>query len=373
MARQDTLPRLLIVDDEPSNLILLQRVFQKHYDVTCAESGKEALSILDHSHMDIVLLDIMMPQVTGIQVLQTIRSQPELIELPVVLVSALSDGRDVAEGLRLGANDYVTKPIDIDVMFARVQTQMTLKRLRDERKEAYEELEAAQTMRERFFRIASHDLKGPLGNISMAQFLLRKTVGNDPDALSLLDMVSETVDTMKTVIDEFLSFAALQSGKIEMNIGSVSVDWMLSDLVKKYNLNASGKGIVVELGVTPGVVCVDSERFMQAMSNLISNAIKYSPQNSVVSVWSEEHDGFVRICVADQGPGIPANEREKLFTEFGKLSTRPTGGESSTGLGLWIVKHLIELQNGRVDVECPPEGGSIFYIDLPAVEMAITA
>src|SRR5687767_3368284 len=116
MARQDSLPKILIVDDEPSNLILLERVFHRHYEVVCAENGRDALGILEQSPIDIVLLDIMMPMMTGLQVLQVIRSQPALVELPVVLVSALSDGREVAEGLRLGANDYVTKPIDIDVM-----------------------------------------------------------------------------------------------------------------------------------------------------------------------------------------------------------------------------------------------------------------
>ena len=115
-----------------------------------------------------------------------------------------------------------------------------------------------------------------------------------------------------------------------------------------------------------GMISADRERVTQVLNNLISNAIKYSPRGSTVTLWTELQAHSVRICVSDQGPGIPAEERGRLFTQFGKLSTRPTEGENSTGLGLWIVKHLVTLLNGQVGVECPPEGGSIFWIELPA-------
>jgi signal transduction histidine kinase len=116
----------------------------------------------------------------------------------------------------------------------------------------------------------------------------------------------------------------------------------------------------------PGVICADRQRTTQVLNNLLSNAIKYSPRGSTVTIWAENSEQSVHILVADQGPGIPAEERSRLFTQFGKLTTRPTEGENSTGLGLWIVKHLVTLQNGQVGVECPPEGGSIFWIELPA-------
>jgi signal transduction histidine kinase len=138
--------------------------------------------------------------------------------------------------------------------------------------------------------------------------------------------------------------------------------------VSQYALTASEKGIALDSLPTDARVCADIERLSQALANLVSNALKYSPPGATVTLWAENVYDRVRVCVADQGPGIPAGERNRLFTQFGKLSTRPTKGESSTGLGLWIVKHLIQLQNGTVGVECPAEGGSIFWVELPAVQ-----
>src|SRR5690606_35087449 len=138
-------------------------------------------------------------------------------------------------------------------------------------------------------------------------------------------------------------------------------------VVAIYTIPAQKKDIRFDAADLPGMVLADRARFNQVLNNLVSNAIKYSPPHSTVTLWSEIHSGIVRTHVADQGEGIPADERQKLFTEFGKLSTRPTAGESSTGLGLWIVKHLVSLQDGAVGVDCPPEGGSIFWVDLPMV------
>ncbi len=109
----------------------------------------------------------------------------------------------------------------------------------------------------------------------------------------------------------------------------------------------------------------DRRLLMQVLGNLVGNALKFSPHNSVVMIWSEGDEHWVRINVADQGPGIPFEERKNLFQMFSKLSVRPTGSETSTGLGLWIVKNLVEMQGGKVGVDCPPDGGSIFWFELP--------
>ena len=140
----------------------------------------------------------------------------------------------------------------------------------------------------------------------------------------------------------------------------------LQRVVDQYALPAQRKHITIQFEGGEHAVVADARLFSQIMSNLVSNAVKYSPRGSTVSVWVEERDEqLVRICIADQGPGVPDAERGRLFRMFGKLTARPTGGESSTGLGLWIVKTLTEALNGEVGVECPPAGGSVFYIELP--------
>lgn len=361
-----TAPHVLVVDDEIDNCLLLQRILMRKYHISMATSGEEALELLKTDTFDSVLLDIMMPTMTGLQTLKIIRATPETADLPVILISALSATDDIVNGLEAGANDYIPKPIDVDETQARVDTQVTAKQMNDERKRVIRQLEAAQEMKDRLLRIASHDLKAPLANIRMAEYILRDFVGQDAMGNEVLDAMVETVNGMTQVIEEFLDMAACQSGKIEVNLQLLPVANVINETILNYQVTALHKDIAVETGRLDGVVVADKSRLSQVMNNLVSNAVKYSPKNTTIRVWTEATPEHVRIHVADQGPGIPMNEREKLFKEFSKLSSRPTGGESSSGLGLWIVKHLVTLQKGEVGVECPPDGGSIFWVELPA-------
>lgn len=368
MSEQPNSPLLLIVDDEPANISLLKRLFEPHYRVMSVMSGQDALDLLAQAPFDLVLLDIMMPDMNGIETLSHIRSKSNTADLPVILVSALSEVDDIVRGLQLGANDYITKPVEIDLMLARVQTQLTVKRLQDERKQHIAELQDAHQMKDSFLQMASHDLKGPLGNIGMSQFLLRRIVADHAEGLELLDMIEDVVENMEHVIKDFLDSAALQSGKLDIQLENITVEEIVYDILGQYKLTAQKKEIELQAPAVPGIMSADRQRIAQVLNNLVSNAIKYSPRGSIVTVWAEETHGVVRILVADQGPGIPVEERSRLFTQFGKLSTRPTEGENSTGLGLWIVKHLVSIQNGQVGFDCPHEGGTIFWIELPAVE-----
>src|SRR5262249_47324849 len=150
-----------------------------------------------------------------------------------------------------------------------------------------------------------------------------------------------SIDTMQTVIQDFLDTAAMQTGAIDMHIDCFPVSSLISDAVAEHQANALRKKITLEVQAGEDIIRADAARFHQALGNLVSNAVKYGPPNSAVRVWSENIDSTVTIYVADEGQGIPPAEQHKLFTQFGKLSTRPTGGEASTGMGLWIVKHLV--------------------------------
>ena len=358
-------PRVLIVDDEPMNVMLLERLFTREYDVVTASNGREALELLNTKPFDCLLLDIMMPGMSGLQVLETLRAEPITADLPVILVSALADRQDVVRGLKLGANDYVPKPIEMDVLSARVQTQVMLKQLQDQRKLAIAELERAQELKDRLLRIASHDLKSPLANIGMIRYLLRDAVADNPTALEFVDMLDNVSEHMLAVVRDFLDTAAIQSGELDLVPELVPVSDVVNEVCQQYRLAARRKQITLEVAHLDGEIHADRMRSVQALDNLISNAIKYSPMDSVVTITSHVLDDVMRISVTDSGPGIPSEERSRLFTQFGRLSTRPTGGESSTGLGLWIVKHLVTIQGGRVGVDTAPGGGSTFWMELP--------
>lgn len=359
-------PRILVVDDEMSNRLLLNRFLSAHSYIVEAENGQEALDWLMRESFDVVLLDIMMPVMTGLEALQNIRQTPKIADLPVILISALSQSQDIVRGLDMGASDYISKPFDLDVVLARVDTHCKMKRMMDVYKQSIVELEAAQQMKDRLFRIASHDLKSPLSTVTIAEVLLRQLMGDDPTVLDVLDTLRMTVRNMNQVIEEFLDMAACQSSSIDIQMQRVEVQQVMMEVVTQYTIPASQKHIRLEVNDLPGDVQADQARLAQVLSNLVSNAVKYSPEHTTVTLWSEIFDDRVRIHVADQGPGIPEDERDYLFKEFSKLSTRPTGGESSTGLGLWIVSHMVTLQGGTVGIDCPAEGGSIFWVEFPA-------
>lgn len=363
---QDTLPLILAVDDERANLMLLERLLREHYRVISVTSGEQALGMLVQAPFDLVLLDVMMPIMNGLETLRHIRSNPDSGDVPIVLISALSDTKSISEGLEAGANDYITKPIDADVTLARVQTQILLKQLNDQRKQTINELRAAQETKNRLIRIASHDLKGPLNNIRMANMLMKRYLENVPDSAELIEATEASLDTMHMVIKDFLDTAALETAVLDLNVEGLRMLDSINDVTAEHRVNAVRKNITVEIGETEGVIRADHARFQQCLGNLVSNAIKYGPANSNVRIWTECQPGSVTVCVADQGAGIPADEQHKLFTQFGKLSPRPTGGEASTGMGLWIVKHLVNLQGGEVGMVAPPEGGSLFWIRMPA-------
>ncbi|MDQ7024059.1 MAG: response regulator [Anaerolineae bacterium] len=359
--------RILIVEDDHSSRELLRMILEYDYHVETAHDGETALRLISEHDFDLVLLDIMMSGINGLEVLRTLRQDKRIQSLPVILVSALSDSDVMVEGLEVGANDYISKPIDPAILMARVRTQLKLKHLMDERNKHIEKLERAEQLRTQFVHIASHDLKNPLHNLSIANTLLKDEMGNNSRVKQILNVLDLTVENMHHIIEAFLDVVAIQSNTLELKPVVLSLSDVVNNIAMQYEIAAEEKDIRLHIGNHTGQVVADSARLVQIASNLVSNAIKYSPQGSVVTIWTETNDASLRLCVQDEGPGIPKKERHKLFTEFGKLSTRPTRNESRTGLGLWIVKHLIEKQGGTVGVNFPKAGGSIFWLELPTV------
>ncbi len=366
-SQQGRTAQLLVVDDNEINRMLLERIFTKEgHAVALAADGHEALEYLKRERFDLVILDIMMPVMDGLTTLERIRSKQDTATLPVILVSAMSDTSDIVRGLELGANDYITKPVDMAVALARVRTQLALKFLIDEREEAIHRLEESQSIREQFFRIASHDLKQPLTSLKTANILLRELIDPHNDrAHSVIDTVKMTIDSMTEVVTDFLDTAAVQSGKLDMNIQPVSAHELVQTVLTQHHPSAYEKDIQIHVSNITGMLLGDRARLVQVLGNIVSNAIKYSPAGETIHIWSIQEGSILRIFVMDNGEGIPPDEQIKLFQPFGKLSNEPTGGEASHGLGLWIASHLVRLQNGDIGVESPANSGSTFWISLP--------
>lgn len=359
--------RILVVDDQRDNLEMLQRVLRQ-YEVHTASNGRAALAKIEREPYDLVMLDIMMHELGGIETLQLIRKQYSEIELPVMLVSALSERQTVANGRQMGANDYIVKPFNVEDVLARVNTQIRLKRFADERQQMVVGFQQMVEWQERIMQVASHDLRNPLNNLKMLVNLMKKSFDQDQAALNMLQMMESSIQSMNNIIDEFLDVRIADAvGSVRVDLCETNTFNLITQIVNQYAVAAFNKDIRLHASDIGGIVIADPNRLSQVISNLISNAIKYSPRHSDVWVETLVQDGIWQLTVTDSGPGIPESERHLLFQPFSKISNKPTAGEASTGLGLWIVRELVHAQNGEIGVHFPPEGGSQFWVQLPAV------
>jgi signal transduction histidine kinase len=364
--------RLLIVDDEKTNQELMRRIFSR-YETMVAENGREALAMLDEYEFDGVLLDIMMPEMGGLETLEHIRRRFSPVELPVVLISALAERRGVANGIRMGANDYIVKPFDVEDIQARMATQMRMKQYADERKQMVAYLQTMIDKQERLMQVASHDLKNPMNNLKMLITLLKKSFGDDAPTMNLLNMAENSLKTMMTVVQEFLDISLRSAETVRVELQPTDTYRIIVEVVNQYAVMAFNKDIRIHANEIQGIVMADPNRLSQVIGNLLSNAIKYSPRHSDIWLDTLIESGIWQLTITDQGPGVPPEERDRLFQPFSTVSTKPTAGEASTGLGLWIVREMMHLQGGEVGAHFPPEGGSQFWVQLRVVPEATGA
>jgi signal transduction histidine kinase len=362
-----TQARILIVDDQRDNQEMLLRILRQ-YEVHTANNGRAALAKLEQERYDLVMLDIMMPVMGGIETLQHIRQRYTDIELPVVFVSALSERRSIANGRQMGANDYIVKPFDVEDVLARVNTQLRLKRFADERQQMVVGFQQMVEWQERLMQVASHDLRNPLNNLRMLVSAMKKTFNEDPPTIRMLQMMEASISSMNNIIDEFLDVRIADTvGNVRVELTETNTFNLITQIVNQYAVAAFNKDIRIHANDIGGIVLADPNRLSQVIANLISNAIKYTPRHGDVWIETLVQDGIWQLTVTDSGPGVPENERHLLFQPFSKVSSKPTAGETSTGLGLWIVREMVHAQNGEVGVHFPPEGGSQFWVQLPAL------
>jgi signal transduction histidine kinase len=241
-----------------------------------------------------------------------------------------------------------------------------------ERKEAIaeqnKELRKLDDVKNKFLGIAAHDLRNPLANIQLAASLMQDTLVelSRDESDFLLNDINRQAHYMFTLIEDLLDVSQIESGYLELRLEQLPLQPFLIEAVHRHTHPALLKKIKVLYQPSPGgTICADPIRLRQVIDNLVSNAVKYSPQGSTVTVWAEENQGTWKINVQDEGPGIKPEEQGKLFQFFGRLTSRPTGGEKSTGLGLAISRRIVEAHGGRIGVDSEVGHSSTFWFTLP--------
>ena len=350
--------RLLVVDDNPQNRRLMQRRMSRAgYDVETVSGGAEALARVAEGGIDLVLLDVMMPRMSGIEVVERLRVHHRLHELPVIMVTALDRSADVVEALERGANDYVSKPVDYPVLFARVRTQLRVKRLGD--------------LKDEFFRIATHDLRNPLTKIlGGADVVLTLCDPAEPlpgEVFNLLGGILRGAQEMQTIIEDFLEFGAIDDESFRLQRRPLDLPSLLAQVVASARGAAEAKDItlVLQTDAVPPVEA-DEDRARQVVNNLVSNAIKFSAAGATATLRCRAIDDAVRVEIDDEGPGFQPEDAEQVFEQYARLSARPTGGEPSAGLGLSICRRIVELHGGRIGfANRDPGPGATLWFELP--------
>jgi signal transduction histidine kinase len=351
---------ILIVDDTAANLsVLVETLGAAGYQLMVAEDGEEALSLTMQAQPDLILLDVMMPGLDGFETCRRLKARPQCIAIPVLFMTALSDTADKVKAFTAGGVDYITKPFHNEEVLARVKTHLALRGM-------HRELEAQLAYREKFIRIASHDLRNPLCLIQLAGSIALSHHKLSPEVAKIMANIGESANHMSRIVDTFLNMRA--QGPDGWTGAKVDMNTLAQAIVQTQEPAAVRKKIslhTVFAEALPPVLCDVSHPY-QALTNLISNALKFTPVGGRVTVTTQLSGDCVRAEVRDSGPGVPSAERSQLFQEHARLSPRPTAGEESHGLGLSIVKLLIEGQSGTVGASFPEAGGSVFWFQLPA-------
>jgi two-component system sensor histidine kinase/response regulator len=366
--------RILVVDDVVKNLQVVGTMLRNAgYEVMPTTSGQQALERVQAQLPDLILLDLMMPEMDGLEVCRRLKADAATRQLPVIFLTASNEMEHLVKGFETGAVDYVTKPFNPPELLARVRTHVDLKQARERLRELNEE-------KNEFMGIVAHDLRNPLGAVRGYAELILEEAESLPPALSeqkgiqamadCAGRIQETSARMVEMVRNLLDANRIERGELRLRVAPQDLCALMRSVSESQNARAAAKQQRVMLDVpdSPVLVPTDQDIMTQVLENLVSNAIKYSPPGKTIQLRLRLLPGEVRCEVHDEGPGLSPEDQKKLFGKFARLSPKPTGGEHSTGLGLSIVKRMVETMGGCVGCETELGKGATFYCGLPRAE-----
>lgn len=368
--------KILIVDDILANIeVLHETLEQEGYVISVATHGKMALDVAPHLKPDLILLDIMMPGMSGYETCQKLKANEHTRDFPVIFISAKGETEDIVEGFRVGGVDYIAKPFRREEVCSRVRTHAQLNYFKKKQKNRIQELEFQNNrlaklddIKNRFLGTAMHDLRNPLSSISgLSELFLRGEESYTADEKkNLVKLINKTSKDLLRMVHDLLDISVFESGELSLKPSSGNLSDVLLAQVQVNQVYSSQKNIniVSSLEKVPDSI-FDPNRIGQVMDNLINNAIKFSQPGTSVEIGLSSSEQNLEFYVKDEGPGIPEKDQSQLFTEFPKIGVYPTGGEKSTGLGLSIVKKIVEAHFGSIQVESEEGRGTVFYVQLP--------
>lgn len=354
--------KILIVDDELSIRKQLESMLMtENYDIRLVANGKELLEKLSEISPDLIILDVMMPEIDGFEVCRRVKAQNQFHHIPIILITSLNGKKVLVDGLEAGADDFLQKPVNKLELRARTRSMLRIKR-------QYDELQATLKIREELSNMIVHDMSSPIVSVLLHATLLEEKI-TDPYLLKEISMIKMAADRLDSFVNDMLMMAKMEQSKLRLNPSLTDVNELALNAEQHFSIIAQSRGIklTLELPDPPLQMSLDSNLFRRVVANLLANALQYSPSGTTVTLRLETkykgNQSHLYMEVIDEGSGIPEQHRTRVFEKFEVVDLKRKG-IPQIGLGLTFCKMAVDAHGGKIFVKSNLPQGSIFVVEI---------
>ncbi len=368
MASNNQEAKILLIDDSVQNLRLLGNMLrEKNYQIALAQSGKEGLQLAARIQPDLILLDIMMPELDGYEVCKKLKEDANTRHIPVIFLTAKTSNEDVVNGFQLGGVDYITKPFNKQELFMRIKTHLELKQARDKISRQAETLRELNATKDKMFSVISHDLRAPLGGIkSMLDLMYEDQQQNRQISSRSLDSLKNAADQTYNLLENLLFWSRSQRGKLVNDPEKINIYDLIIENLELLQTMSDNKQLEIDNRVdTDATAMGDRNMVKTVLRNLINNAIKFTHEKGRIIIDYELREGMAEVSISDNGTGIQKQNLEKILNMKEYYTTFGTRREKGSGLGLNLCIDFIRRNNGELYIDSEYGKGSMFTFTLP--------
>lgn len=363
--------QILAVDDNQMNLMVMRSMFKyQNYRVHYADCGEKAIEMARSLKPDMILLDVVMPDLSGFEVCRILKKEEYFKDIPIIFITAADEIEFIINGFESGGADYITKPFRREEIMLRIKTHFELKLTRDQLVETTRTLMDLNKVKDRMFSIIGHDLRSPIGNVKMVlEYMSRGIIDpnkGDQYKKTLSDLL-RTTDEVFILLENLLAWATSESGNLSNIPENIKLKEAVVSMLNLYQAGVSNKNIVLEVNIDPEhVVVADLNLIKTVIRNLFSNAIKFTPHGGTIRFSSSLEPGFVNVSVSDTGKGMTPDVVDKILDPHTFYTSVGLNDETGNGLGLKLCKDFVEKSGGKIRIESTPDVGTTVFFSLPS-------